>query len=82
MRLDLIRELTFLYAERVDGPVARVDDSVLGTGGHDGAVHREAGVFGNVQLPAELTDKRQPHGPHLQEMSGRDGEGRTDGSFL
>lgn len=67
MRLDVTAELTFLDAERVDGSVAGVDDSVVGAGGHDGVVDREAGVFGNVQLPAELAHKRQAHGPDLEE---------------
>ena len=49
--------VTFLYAEGVDGPVARVDDAVLGAGRHDSTIHRETGVFGNVQLPAELSDE-------------------------
>lgn len=67
MRLDVTPELTFLDAERVDGSVAGVDDSVVGAGGHDGVVDWEAGVFGNVQLPAELAHKRQAHGPDLEE---------------
>lgn len=70
MRLDVTPELTFLDAERVDGSVAGVDDSVVGAGGHDGVVDREAGVFGNVQLPAELAHKRQAHGPDLEEREG------------
>lgn len=60
---------TFLDAQRVDGSVAGVDDSVFGAGGHDGVVDREAGVSGNVQLPTELADKRQAHGPHLVEKT-------------
>lgn len=55
--LTFVRCLTFLYAERVDGSVARVDDSVFGTGGHDGVVDGETGIFWNMQLPAKLTDK-------------------------
>lgn len=71
-------DVTFLYAERVDGPVARVDDAVLLAGGHDGAVHGEAGVFGNVQLPAELSDEGQTHRSHLSDRGGR-GEERLRG---
>lgn len=58
---------TFLYAERVDGPVARVYDAVFCACGHDSMVDWEAGVFGDVQLPAELPDKRQAHRSHLDQ---------------
>lgn len=69
---DLLFKGTFLYAEWVDGPVAWVDDAVLGTGCHDSIVDGKAGVFGNVQLPAELSDERETHGPHLEERGVRE----------
>lgn len=55
---------------------------MFGAGGHDSAVDWEAGIFGNVQLPAELADKGQPHGPHLEErrrFTGMEGGGAEDG---
>lgn len=67
--------VTFLDAERVDGSVARVDDAVLGAGRHDRLVDGQAGVFGDVQLPAQLAHKGQAHGSHLA-GEGRGGGGR------
>lgn len=62
---DVLLEVTFLYAEWVDGPVAGVGDAVLCTSSHDSMVDWKARVFGNVQLPAELSDKWQTHSSHL-----------------
>lgn len=65
--LNCLLQVTFLYAERVDGPVAWVYDAVLCTCSHDSMVDWKARVFGNVQLPAELSDKWQTHSSHLDE---------------
>lgn len=76
---DLLLKVTLLYAEWVDGPVAWVDDAVLRASSHDGMVDWEAGVFGNVQLPAELSDKRQTHRSHLDERGEGGERGRLRG---
>lgn len=75
-------QVTLLDAEGVDGPVARVDDAVLGAGCHDSAIDGQAGVFGNVQLPAELTDEGQTHGSHLDGVRGRGGIRQRRGRFV
>lgn len=56
---------TFLNAQGVNSPVAGITDAIFGTGGHDGMVDRQTGLFRDVKLPAHLTHKRQTHGPHL-----------------
>lgn len=56
---------TFLDAQGVDGPVAGIDEAVLGPCGHQGLVHGQAGWPRGVQLPAQLPDEGQPHGPDL-----------------
>lgn len=63
------QNLTFFDAERVDGSVARVLDAVFSTGGHDGLIHWQAGVFRDVQLPAELSHEGQTHGSYLHTHS-------------
>lgn len=57
---------TFLDAQGVDGPVPSVDKAVLGACGHHSLVHRHTGRPGHMQLPAQLPDKGEPHGPHLE----------------
>lgn len=52
---------------------------MFGACGHDSVVDREAGVFGDVQLPAELSDKRQAHGSHLEERDGSERQGTAAG---
>lgn len=70
---DLLYKVTFLYAERVDGPVAGVDDAVLCTSSHDSMVDWQASIFGDVQLPAKLPDKWQTHSSHLDMRGVREG---------
>ena len=56
---------TFLDAQGVNGPVAGIDEAVLGPRGHQGLVHGQAGWPRGVQLPAQLPHEGQPHGPDL-----------------
>lgn len=56
---------TFLNAQGVNGPVSSITDAVFGTGGHDGVVDGQTGLFRDMKLPAHLTHERQTHGPHL-----------------
>lgn len=56
---------TFLNAQGVNSPIAGITDAIFGTGGHDGMVDGQTGLFRDVKLPAHLTHKRQTHGPHL-----------------
>jgi len=46
---------TFLNAQGVNGPVSSITDAVSGTGGHDGVVDGQTGLFRDMKLPAHLT---------------------------
>jgi len=52
---------TFLDAERVDGSVAGVDETVLRASLMNSSIDRHRRLVGNVELPAEFTDKGQTH---------------------
>lgn len=56
---------TFLDAQGVDGPVPGIHKAMLGSCCHHGLVHGHTGRPRDVQLPAQLPDKGQPHGPDL-----------------